>query len=221
MASPRLANPLALAVLACLYERPMHPYEVATTLRTRAKHDSIKLNYGSLYTVVDTLQRLGLIVPKETERDGRRPERTVYRIGEAGRQRLIEWMSELVGTPAKEYSRFEAGLSLMPVLPPETVVELLEGRARRLETELAAHRELVAQIDIPRLFRVEADYGFALKQAELTFIRALASEIGTGTLDGLSLWREFQATHPAPADDPRAPGLPAAHPTSAPPVPEE
>ena len=30
------SNPLALAVLVCLYERPMHPYEVAQTLRLRA-----------------------------------------------------------------------------------------------------------------------------------------------------------------------------------------
>ena len=37
------SNPLALAVLSCLYERPMHPYEVAQTLRHRAKHESIRL----------------------------------------------------------------------------------------------------------------------------------------------------------------------------------
>ena len=51
------ANPLALAVLACLYERPMHPYEVAQTLRSRAKHESIRLNFGSLYGVVEQLEK--------------------------------------------------------------------------------------------------------------------------------------------------------------------
>jgi DNA-binding PadR family transcriptional regulator len=30
-------NPLALAVLALLFERPMHPYEMAATLRQRHK----------------------------------------------------------------------------------------------------------------------------------------------------------------------------------------
>ena len=33
----RRANPLALAVLACLSERPMHPYEMAATMRTRGQ----------------------------------------------------------------------------------------------------------------------------------------------------------------------------------------
>ena len=47
------SNPLALAVLVSLYEKPMHPYEIAQTLRLRAKHESVRLNYGSLYAVVD------------------------------------------------------------------------------------------------------------------------------------------------------------------------
>ena len=33
-------NPLALAVLSCLNERPMHPYEISTTLRERGKEAS-------------------------------------------------------------------------------------------------------------------------------------------------------------------------------------
>ena len=40
------SNPLALAVLVCLHEKPMHPYEVAQTLRARAKHDSVRLKIG-------------------------------------------------------------------------------------------------------------------------------------------------------------------------------
>ncbi len=62
MTKRKVSNPLALAVLACLWERPMHPYEMASTLRERGKDQSIKLNYGSLYTVVEGLQQHGLIV---------------------------------------------------------------------------------------------------------------------------------------------------------------
>ena len=35
MAKKRRSNPLALAVLVLLFERPMHPDEIATTLRQR------------------------------------------------------------------------------------------------------------------------------------------------------------------------------------------
>jgi DNA-binding PadR family transcriptional regulator len=88
MARRKVSNPLALAVLSCLAERPMHPYEMSTTMRERGKHESIKLNYGSLYSVVESLQKHGLIAPRETVKDGRRPERTVYEITSAGRLRV-------------------------------------------------------------------------------------------------------------------------------------
>ena len=68
MPAKNRANPLALAVLVCLAERPMHPYEVATTLRQRQKHESVRLNYGSLYGVVESLEKRGLIEAQETGR---------------------------------------------------------------------------------------------------------------------------------------------------------
>ncbi len=70
MAEKRRSNPLALAVLVFLFERPMHPYEIATTLRERRKEDSIKIRFGSLYTVIDRLHANGLIAPRETSREG-------------------------------------------------------------------------------------------------------------------------------------------------------
>ena len=149
-----ISNPLALAVLACLHERPMHPYEMASTMRERGKEQSIKLNYGSLYTVVDSLAKNGLIEAVEARREGRRPERTVYRLTDAGRARLEDWMSQLLAEPVKEYPQFEAALSLLPVLHPDTVTELLHTRIRLLQKEIAQARiilEIAHNARLPRL----------------------------------------------------------------------
>ena len=78
MSKRPVANPLALAVLSCLWERPMYPYEMTTNLRERGKEDSIRLNFGSLYAVIKSLEKHGLIVATHTEREGNRPERIVY-----------------------------------------------------------------------------------------------------------------------------------------------
>src|SRR5450631_3037987 len=124
----------------------MHPYEVATTLRQRQKHESVRLNYGSLYAVVASLEKRGLIAPQATRRAGRLPERTVYDLTEAGRIEMHDWLTDLISTPVKDYPAFEAALSFLPALPPDDVVELLAERAQRLEFELAqsaASRELV------------------------------------------------------------------------------
>src|SRR5215469_4867385 len=97
--SPRWSrsNPLALAVLVSLYEKPMHPYEVAQTLRTRAKHLSVRLNYGSLYSVVEALEKKGFIKATGTLQSGRRPQRTIYAITDTGSVEMTDWLTELIG----------------------------------------------------------------------------------------------------------------------------
>jgi DNA-binding PadR family transcriptional regulator len=191
MTKRKVNNPLALAVLACLWERPMHPYEMATTLRSRGKDQSIKLNYGSLYTVVEGLQQHSLIVAQETEREGRRPERTVYRLTDAGRMELIDWISELLSRPAKEYTQFEAGLSLAGVLPPDDIAELLVQRCNLLEMQISQQHsllQLVKEQGLARLFVIENEYSLAMQEAELAWTRKLADEIKSGTLVDLAEW---------------------------------
>src|SRR5260370_29762808 len=168
MTRRKVNNPLALAVLACLFERPMPPYEMASTVGERGKDQSIKLNYGSLYTVAEALQQHGLIVAQETERAGRRPERPIYRLTDAGRMELIDWVSELLSTPAKEFTRFEAGLSLAGGLPPEDVAALLTQRCRALQMAISRDRstlQVVQQQGLPRGFRLDGEYPPAMAAA--------------------------------------------------------
>ncbi|HZD71267.1 MAG TPA: helix-turn-helix transcriptional regulator [Actinomycetes bacterium] len=198
MARRGVSNPLALAVLALLFERPMHPYELAATMRERGHEGSIKLNYGSLYTVVEALEREKLIVPRETVREGRRPERTVYALTEAGRAKLLGWMRELLSQPVKEYPQFTAGLALAGVLPPAEVAELLSERARRLEQEVGNRRsqmQVHMQGGLARLFLIEEEHRLVLAEAELQWVRELAREIREGTLDGIDMWRSFHEAH--------------------------
>jgi DNA-binding PadR family transcriptional regulator len=192
MSKAQRSNPLALAVLVTLYERPMHPYEVAHTLRARAKHESMRLNYGSLYSVVEALEKRELIRAREPEQEGKRPPRTVYEITPAGTRELADWLAELIATPTKEYLRFEAGLSFMAALPPDEVVVLLHQRHDALEDRLTALRAGLAATDvIPRLFMVESEYLERLCVAELHFVEELTEAIESGELDGIELWRSF------------------------------
>jgi DNA-binding PadR family transcriptional regulator len=211
-----VSNPLALAVLCVLLERPMHPYEMSRTLRERNKEGSIRLNYGSLYAVVDKLLQHGFIEPQETSREGRRPERTVYRLTGAGRAEFEDWLAELLSTPVKEYTQFEAGLALMPGLPPEEVVRLLEQRCTRLEHSLAtwgavrtASATTVPRLSwattVPRLYWIEWEYACVLAETELRWTRDLIREIRDGTFDGLDEWRRFHAEErPARDESPAA-----------------
>jgi DNA-binding PadR family transcriptional regulator len=189
-----VSNPLALAVLACLSERPMHPYEISTTLRTRGKEQSIKLNYGSLYAVVENLQKHGLITARETTREGKRPERTVYEITPAGTEEFEDWLAELLSTPARDFTSLEAGLSLMAGLPPDEVARLLGERADNLRLELRAldaQLDEVATMGLPELFTVETRFRRGMLAAELEFVDTLSREIREGTFSGVDGWRRM------------------------------
>jgi DNA-binding PadR family transcriptional regulator len=189
----KIGNPLALAVLGLLFERPMHPYDMVTTLRHRGKHDSINLKYGSLYTVVRALEREKFIVGGETVRAGRYPERTVYAITDAGRREFHDWLAELLGTPQQEFPRFLAGLSMLPGIPPDEAADLLEKRA----TALAAKVEELRQSFVDRppevwdVFLVENEYRIAVFTAEIDWIRDLVRRIRTDELGGIAELRSL------------------------------
>jgi DNA-binding PadR family transcriptional regulator len=189
------SNPLALAVLVCLYEKPMHPYEVAQTLRSRAKEQSVRLNYGSLYAVVESLEKKGFIKATGTVREGKRPQRTVYEITDEGSLEMTDWLTELIGTPIKEYPAFQAGLSFVPALDPDDALAALRRRAEALSVRLGAMRgamQAARDAGLPRIFELESEYEERTLSAEYAFVRALVEEMENGTLEGLEMWRLFQ-----------------------------
>jgi len=188
------SNPLALAVLVSLYERPMHPYEVAQTLRQRAKQESVRLNYGSLYAVVESLEKKGFIKATGTTREGKRPERTVYEITDDGTREMEDWMTELIGVPAKEYPAFMAGLSFLPSLDPDDALAALRGRADALTVKLAAMRgamKAATDAGLPRIFELENEYEVSQVAAELKYVNGLVKDMESGTLEGLEMWKLF------------------------------
>ncbi len=198
----KVANLLALAVLSTVYQRPMHRYEMASIMRARGKEQDMDIKWGSLYTVVDNLEKHGFLETIGNTREGSRPERTIYQITEPGRQELVDWTRELLSTVSPEHPRFAAGLSVLTALPPEEVINLLQLRLDRLDTVLAAQRAAndEAGIEIPRLFLIENEYTAAIVAAEAAWIRSLLEEFSSGTHPDLDRWRAWHRSGEIPAD---------------------
>jgi DNA-binding PadR family transcriptional regulator len=170
---------------------------MATTLRERRKESSIKLNYGSLYTIIEQLLREKLIAIRETLKEGKRPEKTVYELAPAGETKMIDWMRELVSSPVKEFPQFEAALSLLPALPPEEVIDLLAIRIGLLEKTIEARAEedlILKEMKLPRLFSLESEYDKAITLAEYKFSKDLLSDIKSDAGGLRSIWREVRRT---------------------------
>jgi DNA-binding PadR family transcriptional regulator len=192
----KVGNLLALAVLAYLTRRPMHPYELSRTLRDNGDARSIKFTHGSLYMVVQQLAKAGFIAAQETTREGLRPERTVYALTDAGRAELRDWLRELVQEPEHEYPHFVSALSLIAALPPDEVLDLLRRRLDRIAEQRAEIRTLIddaVRAGVPGLFLVEEDYRLALLDAETTFVTRFIEQITDPETGWYRRWAEFHS----------------------------
>jgi DNA-binding PadR family transcriptional regulator len=197
----KVANLMALAVLATVVQRPMHPYEMASVMRARGKDRDMDIKWGSLYTVVQNLERNGFLEPIGVTRQGARPERTVYQITDAGRDELVAWTRELIAEPQAERTRFVAGLSALAVLTPQDVIDLLRMRLERLTRSV---EQLTAQLeeaaDVPRLFLIEDEYRIAMTRAEAAWTRSLLDELSAGTFPHLDAWRSWHENGDIPSE---------------------
>jgi DNA-binding PadR family transcriptional regulator len=197
----KVANLMALAVLATVVQGPMHRYEMASVMRARGKDRDMDIKWGSLYTVVANLEKHGFLEAIDVTRQGARPERTVYQITDAGRAELVAWTRDLIAEPQAEHTRFVAGLSVLAVLDPRDVVDLLGRRLQRLTESIdTLQAEVQEAADVPRLFLIEDEYRIAMTRAEAEWTRSLINELSAGTFPHLDAWQRFHETGQMPAE---------------------
>ena len=175
-----------MAVLGLLAERPRHPYDIAFTMHQRHMDRHIKLSLGSLYHLVEQLQRVGWVRPTDVSREGRRPERTVYSVTEVGRERFLLRLRELLAEPVDEYSSFEAGLSFLHQLAPQEAASLLRERAAALERQMEEWEGVASFLHqergLMRLALIEAELVQGTRGFQAEWSRRIAAEIESGAL---------------------------------------
>ena len=197
MTEPR-RSVLALAVLSMLTEQPMHAYRMQQLIKERRKDDVVNVSQrNSVYQTIQRLVRDGLVAVASTERAENRPERTTYRITDAGRTALRNWLRAMLSTPAREYPEFPAALSFLPNLAPADAIDALTARVARLQERLAALEREIAEVGrfLPRLFAIESEYQRQVVNAELAYVRGLVEDlreerINWPFVNGAPIWQE-------------------------------
>ena len=184
---------LALAILVLLHESPMHPYRMQRLIKDRGKDQVINVEQrASLYQTINQLHRAGLITFWETERQEGFPERTVYKLTEKGRQIAVDWLREMLSTPAREFPEFPAAVSLLPLLTPEDALCQMETREARLANQIASLDEEIQTYSttLPKLFLIESDYMRNMLEAELKWVRSIIADLRSGQLNWKQDWSQ-------------------------------
>lgn len=178
------SSPLALTVLAMLNYEPQHPYGIQRRIKQWGKDMVVNVGQrASLYRVIDRMQAEGLITVRETGRDQLYPERTVYEITEAGRERVYEWLTEMLAVPKQEFPQFPAALSNMMLLAPQETIGVLERREQAVSRSLAELESGMAEAgDVPRIAVLESEYLHAMARTEAQWLRAVIDDIRQGRL---------------------------------------
>jgi DNA-binding PadR family transcriptional regulator len=196
---------VALTTLGLLSEQPFHPYEIQRLLRERHKSYAVGKT-RTLYRAIEELEAAGYIEPSETSREGRRPERTVYRITPEGSEELENWLADLLSTPVDETPVFRVAVGLLGYITQERAEGALTSRVVSLRARVASLEATLrmAQDDLglPRLVLLELEHAIALDAAEIEWIRSITADMQSGAL----VWNEelirahFEAMHAADAE---------------------
>lgn len=178
-------SPLALAVLALLVEMPMHPYRMQQLITARGMDKVVNVSQrASLYSTIDRLTRDGLIRVAEVERDGSRPERSVYEISDAGRAAARAWLTDMLSVPKRGFPEFHAALAHVPVLEPEELASLLRTRREAVGVEVAdLQAEMAAAAGfLPRVVLLDAELIVRTRTTELEFLDDVLASLDSGDM---------------------------------------
>lgn len=180
-------KPLAVSALGIYSEGEKHPYEVYQLMIKRREDLVVKVTPGTLYHTISRMAENGLLTITGTEREGNRPERTTYRITEAGRAALGDWVERTIGRPVYEYPSLPVALAELSSLQRDRAVAALRDRVAILSNEIERFDEALEWLrNVRRLPEVWwLDHGFqrAVLAAEASWLADLVERLDSGDLD--------------------------------------
>ncbi|MGY4643536.1 helix-turn-helix transcriptional regulator [Cellulomonas sp. URHB0016] len=176
---------VAVLLLATLHEQPMHPYQLHQTLVERGEERLVRITLGAVYHGVERLEREGLVEVVGTDRTGNRPERTTYRLTDAGRTAFARRLTSFLGEDHPAYPLFSVGLAEASDLPQGVVETQLRRRLHRESARLSdlttAYRTIRAE-GLPRRYLLDVEHDLALMREEVAWLGRTLDELAAGSL---------------------------------------
>lgn len=129
-----------LIVLGMIKAQPQSAYELQKNVEYRNISKWVKVSTPSIYKKVVQLEEKGDIAGSVVK-EGKMPEKTVYRITEAGEKHFLKLMEETAGQSVRLFLDFNAVIMSLDFVPEE----LRGGLTGRIQDEIQIMKDTVEE----------------------------------------------------------------------------
>jgi DNA-binding PadR family transcriptional regulator len=177
---------MRLMVLGLLMERNRHPYDIRQTMKERYWHTVFRIRDGSLYYAVDQLREEGLVEVAEVipVPGSHRPDKTVYRITEAGKAAFLDLLYKQLEEPYFPQHPMMAALTFARFADQRRIADIAERQLAECERRIEHLREVLrvkgAIMPYSAAQRIRAMIRFS--RAEREWIRETIADARSGRL---------------------------------------
>jgi DNA-binding PadR family transcriptional regulator len=174
---------LVLGVLRIF--QPTHGYHVRSELLSWGVDDWARINPGSIYNALRTLERSQLVERVDSSQEGNRPARTTYELTRDGEVEFFGLLrSALWSLDEYDPSTLQAGLSFVNWLTRYEVIEAMTSRVALLDARLAElghhRRHLVDTRSLPFQAVEGGEVHEAVLRGEREWALAFAERVRSG-----------------------------------------
>jgi DNA-binding PadR family transcriptional regulator len=135
-----------LVILSLLAERPMHGYEVNSTLEERKIREWAPVSRPQIYYSLDKLTKLGLIRIASDDTPAAGPERRVFETNAKGRDVLADALEDRHWVESPVYQPFLIWLALSWKARGKTFEKQLKGRRKLLDERVVEARKTLEDV---------------------------------------------------------------------------
>lgn len=173
--------PVRLYVLGVLNERDAHGYEIKNLAREADLAQWASIGYGSIYHALRRLEDEQLVEEVMTEQAGAYPQRTVYRITDAGRREFLDLLRNTCRTVHEPKYPLDLALVFVGQLPQGERVAILQERLLTLQSIQQDVLEKRAQLEAAgsqfASLQAVLDHDLMLREAEIRWMRQLIDKV--------------------------------------------
>ena len=172
-----------LVILGLLRDQPLHGYEIKQIIEEQMG-DWTSIAFGSIYFALGKLAEEDLIEMVATEKEGKRPSRSIYQITDAGRSEFLQLLRKAWSVPERQFFALDIGLAFINALPVNEIKSYLHQQVSQLEADLqylnTHQQEQMSQPGIPSRAGMIFEHSRAHLVAELTWLREVLDQIDRG-----------------------------------------